>query len=75
MTPTPDLLSTVITSAPNFLFAAVGILALYKALMQAMRDNARLVDAIIRRENCDDGTPIIYRAAKPINPPAMPSDN
>ena len=75
MTPTPDLLSTVITSAPNFIFAAVGMLALYKALMQAMRDNARLVDAILRRENCDDGAPVIYRSAKPINPPATFSDN
>lgn len=75
MTPTPDLLSTVITSAPNFIFAALGMLALYKALMRMMDYCQRLSDALISRENCDDGTPIIYRAAKPINPPATFSDN
>ena len=74
MTPSPDILTTIITQAPNFIFAAVGMAALYKALMRALADYARLVEAIIKRENCDDGAPAIYRAAKPITPPASSAD-
>jgi hypothetical protein len=49
-----DVFSQMITQAPNFVGFIVGLLALLQVIRKLQDTNDRLIDALIKRENCED---------------------
>lgn len=49
-----DLIMSAITNAPNFIGFIIAVILQHRALSQSQATVARLTEAIIKRENCDD---------------------
>lgn len=52
-----DLLAQVINQAPNVIGLLIAIYLQHRVLTGLIATNARLQEALINRENCEDPTP------------------
>ena len=51
---TDELFSQVIVNVPNFLGFVLAVFLMYRANVHLVQQNNRLIDAIIKKENCED---------------------
>ena len=49
-----EMMTQLVMQAPNFVGFIVGMLALLQVIRKHQDANDRLIDALIRRENCED---------------------
>jgi len=55
--PSDELINEIVVNLPNFFGFVLAVIILYKVNVNLVGQNTRLIDAIIKRENCDDITP------------------